>query len=68
MRIFITARPGMSIRDPLRPTERLTDAGVWREDSGAYRRLERAVDITISTSGPSAKPKKPAAKSAAKEI
>ena len=60
MRIFITPRKGLSIRDPLDPEVRLPEDGDWRDDSRAYRRLARAGDITISQTGP-AKAKKPAA-------
>jgi len=63
MRIYVTPRKGLSPRDPLKPAERLPVQGCWREDATAYRRLEAAGDVTISTKAPVvAKPAKASAK------
>jgi hypothetical protein len=55
MRVYVTPRPGLSIRDPLNPAVRFPAEGDWREDATAYRRLEAKGDVTISTKAPTAK-------------
>lgn len=50
MRIFVTPRAGLKVRDPHRPGDGyLPSDGAWKEDSSAWRRLARAGDVIIST-------------------
>ena len=52
MRIFVTPRAGLMVRDPSAPARgHLPAAGAWKEDSQAWRRLAAAGDVTIGTDG-----------------
>lgn len=57
MRIYVTPRAGLKVRDPLRPQDGyLPDEGAFREDGAAYRRLAAAGDVTISDGPPASAP------------
>lgn len=49
MRIHVTPRAGMKVRDPLNPSlGHLPETGAVKEDAPAWRRLELAGDVTIA--------------------
>ncbi len=49
MRIIVTPRAGMKVRDPSNPAAGyLPEDGAVKEDSLAWRRLAAAGDVTIS--------------------
>lgn len=48
MRIFVTPRPGLKVRDPRRLSEHVPAEGAYYEDSTDWRRHERDRAVTIS--------------------
>lgn len=62
MRIYVTPRPGLKVRDPRRLSEHVPAEGAFYEDSQQWRRYERDGSVTIGD-GP-----KPAAAAAPKTI
>ena len=52
MRIFVTPRPGILVRDPRNLSEQLPAEGAWVIDHVQWRRHERDGDVTVSTTGP----------------
>ena len=50
MRIYVTPRAGLKVRDPMRPADgHLPPEGKFAEDSSAWRRLAKAGDVIISS-------------------
>lgn len=61
MRIYVTPRAGLQVRDPHRPADgHLPAEGAFKDDSHAWRRLERAGDVVITDGPAKARPAKPA--------
>jgi len=57
MRIYVTPRAGLKVRNPMRPADGYLPAdGKAVEDGSAWRRLEKAGDVTIGKE-PKAAPK-----------
>lgn len=53
MRIYVTPRAGLQVRDPNQPARGyLPASGAWREDSQAWRRLAAAGDVIVATDAP----------------
>lgn len=49
MRIHVTPKAGLSVRDPLRPQDGyLPPEGKFVEDSSAWRRLSLAGDVIVA--------------------
>jgi hypothetical protein len=49
MRIFVTPRAGLKVRDPHRPGDGYLPAeGAWKEDSSAWRRLAKTGDVIVA--------------------
>ncbi len=49
MRIHVTPRAGLSVRDPMHPERgAIPAAGMAADDNSAWRRLARAGDVTIT--------------------
>ncbi len=52
MRIYVTPRAGLLVRDPSAPARGYLPAGgAWREDGQSWRRLAAVGDVIISTDG-----------------
>jgi hypothetical protein len=59
MRIHVTPKAGLSVRDPVHPHHgHLPPEGKWVEDSSAWRRLAAAGDVIIAA-GDAVAPAKP---------
>lgn len=51
MRIFVTPRAGLKVRDPINPAAGpLPAEGAWKEDGSHWRRLARAGDVIVASS------------------
>lgn len=66
MRIIVTPRAGLVIRDP-QTAEVLPEGGAVKEDSSAWRRYEAAGDVTIRPEGAAAQADTDAASAKAKK-
>ncbi|MGE3064113.1 MAG: DUF2635 domain-containing protein [Hyphomicrobiaceae bacterium] len=56
MRIHVTPRAGLSVRDPLHPERgHLPPEGQYVEDGSAWRRLAKAGDVIIAKEKPAAR-------------